>query len=118
MKQNLTDIDRTFYHKTKGYTSFSEPHGTFSKIEHILGHKTGLNRYKNVETVPCILSHHHGLSMIFNNSINSTNPTFTWKLNNTLLNDTLVKEEIKKEIKDILEFNEDEATTYQTYGTQ
>jgi hypothetical protein len=38
--------------------------------------------------------------------------TFTWKLNNSLLNDTLVKEEIKKEIKDILEFNENKATTY------
>ena len=35
-----------------------------------------------------------------------------WKLNNTLLKDTLVKEGIKKEIKDFLEFNENEATTY------
>jgi hypothetical protein len=34
------------------------------------------------------------------------------KLNNTLLNDTLVKEGIKKEIKDFLEFNEIEASTY------
>ena len=48
--------------------------------------------------------------MIFNNNINNRKPTYTWKLNNTLLNDTLLKEEIKKEIKDFLEFNE--ATTY------
>jgi hypothetical protein len=43
MKQmDLTDIYRTFYLKTKGYT-FTAPHGTFSKIDHIIGHKTGLN---------------------------------------------------------------------------
>ena len=62
-------------------------------------------RRKN-EIVPCILSDHHALRLIFNNKKNNRKPTLTWKLNNTLLNDTLVKEEIKKEIKDILEFNE------------
>jgi hypothetical protein len=56
MKQiDLTDICRTFYLKTKGNTFFSAPHGTFSKVDHIIGHKTGLNRYKNIEIVPCIL---------------------------------------------------------------
>jgi exonuclease III len=50
MKQmDLTDIYRTFYPKTRGYTFFSAPHGTFSKINHIINHKTGLNRYKNIE---------------------------------------------------------------------
>jgi hypothetical protein len=72
----------------------------------------GLNRYKTIEIVPCILSDHHGLRLIFNNNINNRKPIFTWKLNNILLNDNLVKEEIKKEIKDFLEFNENEATTY------
>jgi hypothetical protein len=80
----------------------SAPHGNFSKIDHIFGHKTGLNRYKNIEIVTCILSDHHGLRQNFNNNINNGKPTFIWKLNNTLLNDTLVKEEIKKEIKDCL----------------
>jgi hypothetical protein len=88
-----------FYPKTKGYTFFSAPHGTFSKTDHIIGHKTDLNRYKISEIVPCILPDHHGLRLIFNNNINNGKPTFTWKLNNTLLNDTLVKEGIKKEIK-------------------
>jgi hypothetical protein len=101
MKQmDLTDIYRTFYPKTKGYTFFSAPHGTFSKIDDIIGHKTCLN--KNIEIVPCILSDHHGLRLLFNKNINNRKPAFTWKLYNTLLNDTLVKEGIKKEIKDFL----------------
>ena len=110
-QMDLTDTFRTFHPKTKEYTFFSAPHSTFSKIDHIIGHKTGLNRYKNIEIVPCILSDHHGLRLISNNNINNGKPTFRWKLNNTLLNDTLVKEGIKKEIKDFLEFNENEATT-------
>jgi hypothetical protein len=72
MKQmDLRDIYITFYPKTKGYT-------LFSKIDHIIGHKTGLNRYKDIEIILCILSDHHGLRLIFNNNINNTNPTFTW----------------------------------------
>jgi hypothetical protein len=46
--------------------------------------------------------------LVFNNSIKNRKPTYMWKLNNTLLNDNLVKEEIK----DFLEFKENEATTY------
>jgi hypothetical protein len=49
--------------------------------------------------------------LIFKNIINNRKPTFMWKLNNTLL-ENLVKEEIKKEIKDFVELNENEATTY------
>jgi hypothetical protein len=80
---DLTYIYRTFYAKTKGYTFFSAPHGTFSKIDHIIGHKTGLNRYKNIEIVPYIISDHHGLRLIFNNNINKRKPPFTWKLQNS-----------------------------------
>jgi hypothetical protein len=112
MKQmDLTDIYRTFYPKTKGYNFFLAPHGTFSKIDHIIGNKTSLKRYKNIEIIPCMLSDHYELKLIFNNKINNRKPTFTWKLNNTLFNDTLVKEKIKKVIKDFLEFNKNEATT-------
>ena len=75
MKQmDLTYIYRTFYSKTKGYTFFSAPHGTFSKIDHIIGHKTSLNIYRSIEVVPSILSDHYGLRLIFNNKINNRKP--------------------------------------------
>jgi exonuclease III len=99
---DLTDIYRTFRPKTNDYTFFSAPHGTFSKINHIIGHKTTLNRYKKTEIMPWILSDHHDLRLVFNNSKNYRKPTYTWKLNNSLLSDNLVREEIKKEIKGIV----------------
>jgi exonuclease III len=72
MKQmDLIDIYRTFYPKIKGYTFFSVPHVTSSKIDHVIDHKTGLHRYKNIEIIPCILSDHQGLRLIFSNSINN-----------------------------------------------
>jgi hypothetical protein len=57
------------------------------------------------------LSDLHGLRLDFNNNTNNRKPTYTWKLNNVLINDNLVREEIKKN-KDFLEFSENEATTY------
>ena len=100
----LTDIYRTFYPKTKEYTFLSAPHGTFSKIGHIISHKTVLNWYKYVEIIPCIVSDHHGLWLVFNNDKNNRKPTYTWKLNNALLSDNLGKVEIKKEMNDFLEW--------------
>jgi exonuclease III len=75
MKQmDLTDIYKTFQAKAKGYTFFSEPLGTFYKIDHINGHKTVFNRYKNIEIIPCILTDHQGLRLIFNNNVNNSKP--------------------------------------------
>jgi exonuclease III len=48
-QMDLTDINRTFHPKTKEYTFFSEHHGTFSRKDHIIGHKSTLNRYKKTE---------------------------------------------------------------------
>ena len=43
---DLTDIYRTFHHKTKNFTFFSRAHGTVSRIDHILGHKSSLGKVK------------------------------------------------------------------------
>jgi hypothetical protein len=71
---DLTDIYRSFYPKTKEYNFFSAPHGAFSKIYHIIGHKTTLNIYKKIEIIPCILLDHHGLWLVFNNSKTTERP--------------------------------------------
>jgi hypothetical protein len=100
---DLTDIYKTFHPKAKEYTFFSAPHDTFPKINHIVGYKTTLNRYKKIEIILCILSDHHGLRLVFNNRKYYRKLTYMGKLNNSLLSDKLVREEIKKEIKDFLE---------------
>ena len=49
---DLIDIYRTFHPKTTDYTFFSSAHGTFSRIDHILGHKSSLRKFKKIEVVP------------------------------------------------------------------
>ena len=55
---DLTDIYRTFYHKTMNCIFFSIAHGTFSWIDHILGHKSSLGKFKKIEIIPSIFSDH------------------------------------------------------------
>ena len=50
-KMDLTDINRTFHPKTTEYIFFSSVHGKFSKIDHILGHKSSLGKFKKIEIV-------------------------------------------------------------------
>ena len=95
-EMDLTDIYKTFYSKTKEYTFFSAPHGTFSKTDHVIGHKTGLNTYKKIEIILFTLSDHHGLRLVLNSNKNNGKHTYTRTLNNTVLNDNLVKKKRKK----------------------
>ena len=47
-KLDFIDIFRTLQPKKSEYTFFSSAHGTFSRIDHILGHKTHLNKFKRI----------------------------------------------------------------------
>ena len=117
-KMDLIDIHRTFHPKTTEYTFFSSAHGTFSRIDHILGHKSSLGKFKKIEIVSSIFSDHNAMRLDINYRKKSGKSTNTWKLSNTLLNNQEITEEIKEEIKKYLETNENENTTTQTYGMQ
>jgi len=56
---DLIDIYRTFHPKTMNFTFFSSAHGTFSRIDHILGHKSGLGKLKKTEIILSIFSDHN-----------------------------------------------------------
>jgi endonuclease/exonuclease/phosphatase family metal-dependent hydrolase len=64
---DLADIYRIFYPTSAQYTFFSAAHGTFSKIDHILGHKVSFSKCKKVERILCILSDHNALKLEINN---------------------------------------------------
>jgi exonuclease III len=87
-EMDLADVYRIFHPTaTEQYAFFSATHGTFSKIDFILGHKASLSKYKKIETIPCILSDHNALKLHINNKNRSKKHVKNWKLNNILLND-------------------------------
>jgi hypothetical protein len=63
--------------KKKIYTLFKAPHGTFSKFDHIIGQKIGLNIYKKIEIILFTLSDHHRLRLVLNYNKNNGKHTYT-----------------------------------------
>ena len=100
---DLTDIFRTFHPKAVEYTFFFSAHGTFSRIHHILGHKSALNKYKKVEIIPCIFSDHNTMKLVINNKKKLGKITNTWRRKNILLKNEWAKQEVKGEIKKYME---------------
>ena len=112
----VTDIFRTFNPNVEEYT-FSKAHGPFSRIDHIMGHKSNLSKFKKTEIVSSIFSDHNTVRLD-NNQITITRKktvrnTNTWRLSNTFLNNQQVTKEINREIKKFLETNNKENTTTQ-----
>ena len=64
---NLIDIFRTFHPNAKEYTFFSSAHGTFSRIDHILAHKSSLSKFKKIEIISNIFSEHNSMRLDINN---------------------------------------------------
>ena len=89
------------------FTFFSSAHGTFSRIDHILGHKSSFGKSKKIEIIPSIFSDHNAVRLDVNYRRKSIKNSNIWRLNNMLLNNEQIAEEIKK----CIETNENENTT-------
>ena len=96
---DLIYVYRTFHPKIMNFTVCSSAHGTFSRIGHIVGHKSSLGKFKKIEIISSIFSDHNAIRLDVNyrgkKTIKNTN---IWRLSNTLLNNQQTTE-IKKEIK-------------------
>jgi len=111
MNQMDLKISTEHYTLKKKNTIFSAPHGTFSKIDHKIGHKTTLNCYKKIDIIRCILSNYRWLKLVFNNSKINRKPTYIRKMNNSVIGDNVARKRLP-EIKDFLEFNENVEISY------
>ena len=96
---DLIDIYRIFHRKVAEYTFFSNAHGTFSRVDHILGYKSRLGKFKKIEIVSSIFSDHNAMRLEINyrkkNTVKNTN---IWRQNSALLSNQEITEEIKEEI--------------------
>ena len=85
-EMDLTDIYRAFHPKEAKYTFFSNARGTFSKIDHMIGHKTSLNKVKKIEIISSIFSNHKCLKLETNLKEKIQKHPKSWRLNSMLLN--------------------------------
>ena len=91
------------------FTFFSSSHGTFSRIDHILGYKSSFGKLKKIEIIPSIFSDHNAVRLDLNYRRKTIKNSNIWRLNNTLLNN----QQITEEIKICIEMSENENTTTQ-----
>ena len=92
---DLIDIYRTFHPKAMNFTFFSSALRTFSRVDHSLGHKSSLGKFKKSEIIPRIFSDHNAVRLDLNYRRKTIKTSNIWRLNNTLLNNQQIIEEIK-----------------------
>ena len=91
-EMDLIDIFRTFHPNAKEYIFFSSVHETFSRIDHILGPKSSLTKFKKIETGSSIFSDHNAMRLDINYKKKTVRNTNTWRLNNMFLRNQQVTE--------------------------
>ena len=84
---DLIDIYRTSHPKTMNFTFFSSAYRIFSRMDHILSHKSNLDKFKKIEIIPSIFSDRNALRLDLNYRRKTIKNSNIWRLNNMLLND-------------------------------
>ena len=117
-EMDLTDIYRAFHPKQAKYTFFSSVHGNFSKIDHMIGHKTSLKKFKKIEIISSIFSDHKGL--ILETNLKEKNPKHskTWRLNSMLFNNNGSRTRLRRKSKSFWKQMKMNSQQPKTYGTQ
>ena len=77
---------RTFYPQTMNFTFFSSTHGSFSRIDHILGHKSSLGKFKKIEIILSTFSGHNAVRLDLNYRRKTIKNQNIRRLKNMLLN--------------------------------
>ena len=75
-KLDLIDIFRTLHPKESEYTFLSTTHGAFSRIDHILGHKDNINKFRSIEIISSIFSDHNSMKLEINNRKRNEKKTY------------------------------------------
>ena len=91
-QMDYIDIHKTFYPNATEYTFSSNAYGTFSRVDHILCHKSGLNQYQKIGIIPWKFSDHNALKLELNHKRKFGRNSNTWKLKSILLQNEGVKQ--------------------------
>lgn len=92
LNNNLPDMDLTVIYRVtprkyqRMYT-YSSTQRSFNKMENIVAHNNNLNKLRNPEISPCLLSDHSEIKLKMNNGQASSKDRGIWRSNNSLLND-------------------------------
>ena len=95
-QMDFIDIYRTLHPITAGHTFISIAHGIFSRINHMLGNKASLNKFKRVEMISSIFPDHSAMKLEFDYKNKAGQGAKMWRLNNTILNDHWIIEDIRR----------------------
>uniref|UniRef100_A0A7N4UZ13 RNA-directed DNA polymerase n=1 Tax=Sarcophilus harrisii TaxID=9305 RepID=A0A7N4UZ13_SARHA len=112
-KLDMIDLWRKRNGDRKEYTFFSAVHGTYTKIDHILGHKNLKLKCSKAEIVNASFSDHNAIKITLNKKPGESRPKNNWKLNNLILKNDWVKQQIIDIINNFTQENDNNETSYQ-----